>query len=398
MDIFKKCLEYTRAKDAIESGNYPYFIPISGNDGPTVKMNGREVLMIGSNNYLGLTMDPRVIEAAVNATHKYGTSCSGSRFLNGTLDIHVQLEEKIAELMNKEAALVFSTGYQTNLGAIATMAHKDDVIIIDRSNHASIYTGTRASFGATVKRYRHNDMEDLERVISQIPSDKGKIIISDGVFSMEGDLVHLEQLTQIAKRHEARIYIDEAHGVGVLGANGRGSCEYLGFGDDVDIIMSTFSKSLASLGGFVCGPRYVIDYLKHTASPLIFSASPTPASTAAALKALEIIKDEPERRERLAEIGTYMRRELQNLGFDTGESYGTPIVPIYIRDDARAFYFWRRLFDSGVYANAVVSPAVAPDQALIRTSFMATHTNDHLNRCLEIMNKIAKEIDIIQPV
>ena len=395
MDIFKKCKEYTRAQDAIESGNYPYFIPINGNDGPIVKMKDREVLMIGSNNYLGLTQDPRVVEAAIEATRKYGTSCSGSRFLNGTLDLHIKLEERLAALMKKEAALVFSTGYQTNLGAISTLAHKDDVIIMDRSNHASIYTGTRASYGATIKRYHHNDMNDLEKVISQVDDSKGKIIISDGVFSMEGDLVKLEQLVSIAKKYNARVYIDEAHGVGVMGKNGRGSCEYLGFDQDVDIVMSTFSKSFASLGGFVAGPKFVIDYLKHTASPLIFSASPTPASTAAALKSLEIIEQEPERRERLLEIGEKMRDELQRLGFNTGSSNGTPIVPIYIGDDNKTFYFWRKLFESGVFANAVVSPAVAPDQALIRTSYMATHTDEHLSRCLDIMEQIGKEIDII---
>jgi len=395
LDIFKKCKDYTRAQDAIDSGNYPYFIPINGNDGPIVKMKDREVLMIGSNNYLGLTQDPRVVEAAIEATRKYGTSCSGSRFLNGTLDLHIQLEEKLAVLMDREAALVFSTGYQTNLGAISTLAHKDDVIIMDRSNHASIYTGTRAAYGASIKRYHHNDMQDLEKVISQVDDSKGKIIISDGVFSMEGDLVKLKELMSIAKKHNARVYIDEAHGVGVLGEKGRGSCEYLGCDGEVDIIMSTFSKSFASLGGFVSGPKYVIDYLKHTASALIFSASPTPASTAAAIKSLEIIEQEPERRERLMDIGKKMREELKRLGFNTGSSNGTPIVPIYIGEDNKTFYFWRRLFDSGVFANAVVSPAVAPDQALIRTSFMATHTDEHLSKCLDIMEQIGKEIEII---
>ncbi len=388
-------MDYTRAEDVINSGNFPYFIPISGNDGPIVKMNNRQVLMIGSNNYLGLTQDPRIVEAAIEATRKYGTSCSGSRFLNGTLDLHIELEEKIAKLMNRESALVFSTGYQTNLGAIATLAHKDDILIIDRSDHASIYTGTRASFGSTIKRYRHNDMEDLERVISQVDPNKGKMIISDGVFSMEGDLVCLDQLTRIAKKYNARVYIDEAHGVGVLGKHGRGSCEHFGLEDDVDIIMSTFSKSLASLGGFVTGPEVVIDYLKHTANPLIFSASPTPASTASALAALDIIEKEPERRERLAIIGDKMRYELNKLGFDTGVSEITPIVPIYIREDAKTFYFWRKLFDAGIFANAVVSPGVAPDQALIRTSFMCSHTDEHLDKCLDTMHKIGKEIGII---
>jgi 8-amino-7-oxononanoate synthase len=395
VDIFKKCMDYTRAKEAVNSGNFPYFIPISGNDGSVVEMDGRQIIMIGSNNYLGLTQDPRVVEAAIAATKKFGTSCSGSRFLNGTLDLHLELEERIAKLMDRESALIFSTGYQTNLGAIATLAQKGDVLIIDRSDHASIYSGTSASFGATIKRYRHNDMDDLERVMSQVDPNKGKMIISDGVFSMEGDLVCLSRLTAIAKKYNARVYIDEAHGVGVLGKHGRGSCEHFGLEDEVDLVMSTFSKSLASIGGFVAGQDVVIDYLRHTSSPLIFSASPTPAATASALAALDIIEKEPERRERLLKNGNRMRQELNKLGFDTGLSEITPIVPIYIRDDEKTFYFWRKLFEAGVYSNAVVSPAVAQDEALIRTSYMSSHTDEDLDKCLDIMYKTGKEINII---
>ncbi len=395
MDIFQKCYDYTRATEAINSGNFPYFIPISGTDGPVVTMDNRQIIMVGSNNYLGLTQDPRVVEAAISATRKYGTSCSGSRFLNGTLDIHLELEQKIAKMMNREAALIFSTGYQTNLGAISTLSSKDDILFIDRSDHSSIYTGTRASFGATIKRYHHNDMDHLEHIIAEADPAKGKMIISDGVFSMEGDLVCLDRLVTIAKKYNARIYIDEAHGFGILGEHGRGSCEHFELEKDVDLIMSTFSKSMASLGGFVTGAETVISYLKHTASSLIFSASPTPAATAAALAALDIIEKEPQRRERLMQIGDKMRLELQNMGFDTGASDTTPIIPIYIRDDNKTFYFWKKLFEAGIYTNAVVSPAVAPDQALIRTSFMSTHTDAHLDQCLEIISKTGKEIGII---
>ncbi len=394
MDIFEKCTHTERVDEAVRNGLYPYFIRLTGNDGPVVTMDGREMIMIGSNNYLGLTHDPRVIEAAVEATRKYGTSCSGSRFLNGTLDIHVELEEKIARFMGREAALIFSTGYQTNFGSLSALAHKNDILYIDRSDHASIYAGTRAGYGATIRRYKHNDMDDLERQLQQSDPDKGKLIISDSVFSMEGDLVHLERMQVLAKKYKARIYLDEAHGVGVLGKNGRGCAEHLGLEQGVDLIMSTFSKSFASLGGFISGDAYVISYLKHTAGSLIFSASPTPAATAAALKALEIIEQEPERRENLLKNGDYMRRELKNMGLDTGKSDLTPIVPVYVHEDLKTFQFWRMLFDAGVYTNPVVSPAVSPDDAMLRTSYMATHTREQLDRCLEIIDKTARKLNI----
>ncbi len=395
MDIFEKCRQFTRAKETIEAGIYPYFKPLSGNDGPHVWMDGREVIMIGSNNYLGLTHDPRVIEAAVEATKKYGTSCSGSRFLNGTLDLHLQLEEEIARFLNREAALIFSTGYMSNVGAISTLAGKDDYIILDRSDHASIYAGTWAALGAVVKRYKHNDMESLEHVLSQLEPDKGKLIVSDGVFSMEGDIVRLGELVKIARKYNARVYIDEAHGMGVLGEHGRGACEYLGHEQDVDVVMSTFSKSFASLGGFVASTQEVITYIKHWAGPLVFSAAPTPAATAAVLKTLEIIQTEPEHMHRLSRISERMRRDFKNAGFDIGTSKDTPIIPLYIRDDEKTFVFWRKLFDAGVFANAVISPAVPPGQALIRTSFMSTHTDDDLDRVLEITAKIGKELGVI---
>ena len=395
MDIFEKCYNFTRARETIEAGIYPYFVPLSGNDGPVVQMDGHEVIMIGSNNYLGLTHDPRVVEVAIEATRKYGTSCSGSRFLNGTLDLHIELENRIAEFYNREASLIFSTGYMTNLGSIATLVDRNDCILMDKSDHASIYAGVLYVNGACIKRYLHNDMKSLEKNISELPADKAKIIISDGVFSMEGDIVKLDELVKVAKKYNARVYLDEAHGLGVLGDHGRGSAEYFGLESDVDLIMSTFSKSLASLGGFITGPRAVIDYIKHTASPLIFSAAPTPAATATVLKTLEIIQNEPEHTQRLLAISQKMRQELTAIGFNIGTSKDTPIIPIYIGNDEKTFLFWRRLFDNGVFANAVISPAVPPDEALIRTSFMSTHTDEHLDKVLSIIEKVAKDLGII---
>lgn len=395
MDIFEKCFKFTRARETIEAGIYPYFVPLSGNDGPVVQMDGHQVIMVGSNNYLGLTHDPRVVEAAIEATRKYGTSCSGSRFLNGTLDLHIELENRIAEFYNREAALIFSTGYMTNLGSISTLVDRNDCILMDKSDHASIYAGVLYVNGACIKRYLHNDMNSLEKMIADLDPDKAKIIISDGVFSMEGDIVNLEGLVKVAKKYNARVYLDEAHGLGVLGEHGRGSAEYLGLEDNVDLVMSTFSKSLAALGGFITGPKAVIDYIKHKASSLIFSAAPTPAATATVMKTLEIIKTEPEHMRRLCVISRKMRQELKSLGFNIGTSKDTPIIPIYIGNDEKTFLFWRRLFDNGVFANAVISPAVAPDEALIRTSFMSTHSDAHLDKVLSILKKVAKDLEII---
>jgi len=395
LDIFEKCEKFTRAEELIDAGIYPYFQPLTGNDGPRVSMNGHTVIMIGSNNYLGLTHDRRVIEAAIAATKKYGASCSGSRFMNGTLDLHLALEEKLATFMKREAALIFSTGFLANLGAISALAGRDDYIIMDKADHASIYAGTQAALGATVKRYRHNDMDDLDRVLAELDPKKGKLIVSDGVFSMEGDIVNLERMTQIAKNYQARIYIDEAHGLGVLGKHGRGASEHLGAEDKVDLVMSTFSKSIGSIGGFVAASKQVVNYIKHTARALIFTASPTPAATAAALKSLEIIEREPERMVRLNRISSFMRTEFSGMGFDIGDSKSTPIIPLYIRNDERTMYFWRKLFDSGVFANAVLSPGVPHDQALIRTSFMAVHSDDDLEKALEITQKVGKEVGII---
>jgi len=395
LDIFDKCKDFTRAKEIMDAGVYPFFKPLSGNDGARVEMDGRSVTMIGSNNYLGLTHDPRVIEASKKATEKYGTSCSGSRFMNGTLNIHLELEEKLAKFMSREAALIFSTGFMANLGSISALAGKNDYIILDKACHASIYSGVQASTGATIKRYRHNDMDDLEQTISNLDEKKGKIIISDGVFSMEGDIVNLKRMTEIADKYNARIYIDEAHGLGVLGTHGRGACEYLGLEDKVDIVMSTFSKSLGSIGGFVAGSEEVIHYIKHSARALIFTAAPMPAATAATIKTIEIIQEEPERLERLSHISSFMHNSLKDIGFDIGHSNHTPIIPLFIRDDEKTLYFWKKLYDAGIFTNAVFSPAVPPDQALIRTSYMSTHTDEDLNKALEVFQKIGKEINII---
>ncbi len=395
MDIFEKCYKFTRAQETIEAGIYPYFVPLSGNDGPVVQMDGKEVIMVGSNNYLGLTHDARVVEAAIEATRKYGTSCSGSRFLNGTLDLHIELENRLAKFYNREAALIFSTGYMSNLGSIATLVDRNDCILMDKSDHASIYAGVLYVSVACIKRYLHNDMKSLENMISELAEDKAKIIISDGVFSMEGDIVKLDELVKVAKKYNARIYLDEAHGLGVLGEHGRGSAEYFGLESQVDLIMSTFSKSLASLGGFLTGPRAVIDYIKHKASPLIFSAAPTPAATATVLKTLEIIQNEPEHTQRLSNISQKMRREFKSLGFNIGTSKDTPIIPIYIGNDEKTFLFWRHLFDNGIFTNAVISPAVPPDKALIRTSFMSTHSDKHLDKVLIVFKKVAKDLEII---
>ncbi len=398
MDIFDKCMKFTRAKEAIEQGIYPYFKPIRENHGPRVTMDGREIIMIGSNNYLGLTQDPRVQEAAIKAIEKYGTSCSGSRFLNGTLELHEELEHELAEFVHKESALCFSTGYQTNLGAISTLVTKEDVIITDKTNHASIFDGLFMAAGIqksmNLKRFRHNDMEDLERVLSQVPPEAPKMIITDGVFSMEGDLVKLPQVVELAQKYRARLYVDDAHGLGVMGATGRGTQEHFDIWDEVDLVMCTFSKSFASLGGFIAGKAEVIHYIKHFARPLIFSASMPPANIAAVKKSLEIIKNEPEIVRKLQRTGEKMRNEFKALGFNTGESE-TPIVPIVIGDDMKTFQFWRMLFEEGVYTNPVISPAVPPDRSLLRTSFMATHTDNDLDIVLEKFKKVGKQIGII---
>jgi 8-amino-7-oxononanoate synthase len=392
-DLFSKCYNFTRAKQAIEEGWYPYFKAIDSGASTRVIIDGKELIMIGSNNYLGLTQDPRVKKAAIEAVEKYGSGCTGSRFLNGTLTIHEELEAQLADFMQREAALVFSTGFQTNLGTIATLVGKDDLIFADRDNHASIVDGCRLSFGRTIK-YRHNDMEDLERKLAVNSNNGGKLIVADGVFSMGGDILDLPRLVELAQKHQARVMVDDAHSIGVLGAHGRGTAEHFGLEDKVDLVMGTFSKSFASLGGFIAGDSQVIHYIKHHARALIFSASPPPAAVAAVLAALHILRTEPEHRERLWANVRKMKQTFDELGFNTGNTQ-TPIIPIIIGDDMKTFAFWRELYQNGIFTNPVISPAVPPGQSLIRTSYMATHTDEELDTVLNVFETIGKRMGII---
>jgi len=393
MDIFKKCYDFTRAEEAKEAGLYPYFTEIEKVEGNYVWVGGKKILMVGSNNYLGLFDDQKIKDATVEAVQKYGSSTCGSRFLNGTYSLHVEVEEKLAKFMGKEEALTMSTGFQTNLGAVSAIAGRNDVIIIDRMVHASIMDAVRLSFAQVVK-YKHNDMEDLEEKIKKIPDDKGKIIIVDGVFSMEGDMSNLPEIVKIAKKYDSRLMVDDAHGVGVMGKNGRGTCEHFGVIDEVDLIMTTFSKSFASLGGYVCGDSKIIQYIKHAARSLIFSASITPASMASANKALDVIQNEPWRRERLWEITRTMNKKLTDMGYHTGNTE-TPIIPVFIRDVEKTFMLWHFLRDFGIFTNPVIAPAVPPEDALIRTSFTATHTDENLEFILKGFYEGGKAIGII---
>lgn len=392
MDIFRKCFEYTRAKEALAQGYYPYFIALAESEGAEVVYRGHRLIMCGSNNYLGLTTHPKVKEAARAALERYGTSCTGSRFLNGTLEMHEQLEHELAEFVGKPAALVFSTGMQTNLGTISSLVGRGDVVILDKEDHASIVDGARLGYGRMV-RYRHNSTDDLRRVLAHVPEEAGRLLVVDGVFSMEGDLADLPAVTEVCREHGVRLMVDDAHGIGVTG-RGRGTAAHYGLTDQVDLIMSTFSKSLASLGGFVAGDEDVISYIKHHARALIFSASPTPASTASALAALRVMVEEPERVDRVIANGEYMRAGLRALGFNIGNSV-TPIVPVVIGDDRATFAAWRMLFDEGVFVNPVISPAVAPGRQLLRTSYMATHTREQLDRVLDIMGRVGRTLGLI---
>ena len=399
MDIFDKCYAFDEANAVREQGLYPYFRPIQESLGTQVVIDGRKLIMLGSNNYLGLSYDPRLKEAAKQAIDKYGTSCSGSRFLNGTLSIHEELEEKLAALVGKETALVFSTGYQSNLGAISALVSSKDHVFVDRYNHASIMDGLFMASGLVRKtmhfrRYRHNDMEDLERKLRESDPQAPKIIITDGVFSMEGDIANLPALQELGGKYNARIYLDEAHAIGVIGPNGRGTEEYYDYGSHADILMCTFSKSFGSLGGFVAGERDVVDYIRHFARSLIFSASMTPGATAAVLAAVDIIANEPERVHRLQEIGARMRKIFGEAGFDIGETE-TPIIPIVIGDTEKTFIFWKELFEAGVYVNPVLSPAVPSHRTLLRTSYMAIHTDEELDRAAEIMITVGRKIGVI---
>jgi 8-amino-7-oxononanoate synthase len=401
LDLFDKCYNapYVALADEVKKmGIYPYFHAISENDGPVVNMEGRKMVMAGSNNYLGLTADPRVKEAAAVALRKYGTGCSGSRLLNGTLDIHLKLEEDLAGFTGKEAALLFSTGFQTNQGCIVPMVKEGDYIISDKENHASIIQGTliAKSLGNPdmLVKYEHNDMEDLERQISRLPIESGKLIVTDGVFSMNGHIVDLPELVLIARRYNARIMVDDAHGLGVLGDHGRGTADHFGLGDDVDIIMGTFSKSFASIGGFIASERKVIDYLKHHSPACIFSASMAPAQVAAASMSLEIMKTEPERIARLHYNADKVRNGLRDLGLRVFDAK-TPIVTFLIGDDLLTFKFWRALFDNGVFSNPIIYPATPRGQQLIRMSFMASHEDWHLDFILEQCAKVSREFNLL---
>ncbi len=393
MDVLQKCAEDTRYRELRQANLYTYYRGISSPQDPVVTMNGQKVVMLGSNNYLGLTNHPAVKEASVAAVVRYGTGCAGSRLLNGTLDIHIELEERLAQFMRTEAALTFSTGFQVNLGVLSCLLGRQDIAFLDNMDHASIIDGVRLGFGKSLK-YKHNDMADLEGKLARTSDDKGKMIVVDGVFSMEGDLANLPEIVKLKNAYGARLFVDDAHGVGVLGECGRGSAEHFGVEHEVDLVMGTFSKSLATIGGFIASTTEVVDYIRHNARSAIFSAAMPPGTVAAAIKAIEIIEAEPERRKRLWESTHYMKQELMGLGFDTGHSE-SPVIPIAVGDDLAAFTMASRLQEEGVFVNPIVTPAVPPGQGMIRTSYMATHRREHLDRALTAIAKVGRELDII---
>ena len=393
-DVFTKMYDFTRANTARAFGYYPYFLAIEETDATHVTLNGRPVVMLGSNNYLGLTNHPAVIEAGIDALKKYGAGLTGSRLLNGNTVLHEQLEERLATFVGKESALVFSTGFGVNLGVIAATVGPADLIFTDELNHASIVDGIRFSRANSIK-YHHNDMDDLAQKLANCDPNKARMIVTDGIFSMEGDIAKLPMLTNLAHRFGARIMVDDAHALGVLGPNGEGTAAHLGCTQETDLIMGTFSKSLAGLGGFIAGEKVVIDYLKHHARTMIFTASLPPTTVATVLKALEIIQQEPERRVQLWNNCQYINSELRRMGFDTGASE-SPIVPIIIGEDMRTFNMWRALLEAGVYTNPVVSPAVPKGRSLLRTSYMATHTREQLDFCLDAFHRIGRKYGLNQ--
>ena len=396
MDLFQKCYDFTRADEVKALGVYPYFRAIEENEGPVVQIEGRKVIMAGSNNYLGLTAHPKVVEAAVKAVEKYGTGCSGSRYLTGTLDLHIELENRLAKFFNAESVLLFSTGYQTAQGIIPTLVGRNEYIISDKDNHACIVAGNLMAKGAmgNFVRYKHNDMDDLGKVIQKLPPDSAKLIVSDGVFSTGGEIVDLPRLNEIAKKYKARIMIDDAHSVGVIGKGGRGTASEFNLEKDIDLTMGTFSKTFASLGGFVAGPERVINYIKHFSLALIFSASPTPAAVAAALAALDILEKEPERVKRLIDNANYMRKGLKEKGFNVIEGR-TAIVPVIVGNDDIALKMWRILYDSGVFVNVFVPPGVPEGRQMMRTSYMATHKKEHLDEIIHVFEKAGKTLGLI---
>lgn len=393
MGLLDKVGQFTTAKELQAAGLYHYFRVIESAQENTVRIDGREVIMLGSNNYLGLTNHPRVKEAAKAALDKYGSGCAGSRLLNGTLDIHIELENKLAKLVGKEAALVFSTGFMVNQGVLFAMVGRNDTTIVDRTNHASIIDGTRLSFGH-VKKYRHNDMASLEQTLTHCETE-GKLIVVDGVFSMHGDIAKIPEILDLAEKYGAELMIDDAHGVGVLGAQGRGTADHFGVTDRTHLIMGTFSKSLASVGGFIASDADTIHYIKHVARSLIFSASMPPASCASVSAAVDVMVEEEWRLTQLWRNTDVMMERLQDAGFDTGPSQ-TPIIPVVIGEDMMAFQMCRRLFEEGVFVNSVVSPAVEKGDALIRLSLMATHTEDEVHRAMDIMTDVGRELGVIK--
>ena len=393
---------FTRADETREKGYYPYFHAIEESEGPVVMIEGRKVIMAGSNNYLGLTAHPKVKEASINAIKKYGTGCSGSRYLTGTLDIHVELEKRLAKFMGKEDCLLFSTGFQTAQGIIPVLVQKGEYIVSDKDNHASIVAGILVAGGMlsyssdtqSLVRYKHNDMKHLEFVISQLPLEEGKLIVSDGVFSTSGEIVNLPELIRIARKYNARVMIDDAHAVGVIGVGGRGTASHYNLVKECDLTMGTFSKTFASLGGFVVGDHKVIDYLKHSAPALIFSASPTPASVAAALAALDILEQEPERIEKLMNNARMMRKGLKEMGYHVND-YDSAVVSAIIGDTEKTLIMWKALFDEGVFVNAFIRPGVPPGMEMLRTSYMATHEIEHLEKILDAFKKVGKSVGVI---
>lgn len=390
--LFDKCKGFTKAREIQAAGLYPYFKPISKAEDTVVVIEGKPRVMMGSNNYLGLTHHPRVLEAAKRALEHFGSGCTGSRFLNGTLDLHEELECRLAQFFNKEAALVFSTGYQANLGVVSGLVGRGDVVFLDKLDHASIVDGAKMSFGET-ERFNHGNLAQLERLLQKY-ADRGKMIIVDGVFSMEGNIADVPALVKVAQKYGAALALDDAHSVGVLGPRGDGTAAHFELSDEVDLIVGTFSKSLASIGGFIAGSESVIHYLKHNSRPLIFTAALPPANTAGVLAALEVMIDEPERRDRLWENTRRLHQGFRALGFDIGATQ-TPIVPVLIGTMEQTFMFWRRLFDAGVFTNPVVPPAVPPDQCRLRTSLMATHTDEQIDFALEQFGRLSKEMGVI---
>lgn len=397
MDLFEKCRQYTLSDDVKARGLYPYFRVVEESEGPVVTMEGRQVVMAGSNNYLGLTDHPAVKQAAIDAVNKYGTSCSGSRYLTGTIDLHGELERKLAQFLGYEAVLLYSTGYQTALGAISGIVSKGDYVISDKENHACIINAGMLAKGgfAEFVRYRHSDIADLEKTLSRIPETAGKLVVTDGVFSVTGEIVDLPAIVEVAKRYGARVLVDDAHAIGVIGKGGRGTASHFDITEKTDLTIGTFSKTFASLGGFVAGPERVINYLKHTTPALIFSASPTPASVGSALAALDILLKEPERVDMLIANADKVRRSLQKSGFNVVKS-PTAIVPVIVGEVETALVFWKKLYDKGVFVNAFIPPGVPINMSMMRTSYMATHQDEHLDRIVEVFNEVGQELGLLQ--